>query len=199
MVEIPGYSPTEVLATIEYCADRVGQRFQFAYFDDDDIKQSASLFALEALAAGGYDPSRPLANFLYSHMVKRVLNLRRDKLVRCDPPCRSCHEGDFCTGGWQPCPRYARWAERNKSKASLAGSTPQRGDGPDDRSFGSEDDVAEDAARAELLARVDAEISLELRADWLRLRAGVRIPKTRRLAVEQAVRQILGDDLGEAE
>jgi hypothetical protein len=70
---------------------------------------------------------------------------------------------------------------------------------PETRTIGSEDDVAEDAARNELLSRVDRDIPIDLRADWLRIRAGVRIAKKRRLAVERAVKEILGNDLDDDE
>ncbi|HEY1191451.1 MAG TPA: hypothetical protein VGE74_27700 [Gemmata sp.] len=53
--------------------------------------------------------------------------------------------------------------------------------------------VPDSAADKELLDLVDAHVPLDLRADYLRMRAGEPVPKPRRERVLQAARDILGD------
>jgi len=54
-------------------------------------------------------------------------------------------------------------------------------------------DVETDVQTRELLQVIDAKLSVELRSAYLRMRAGNAVPKKERLAVEVAVREILGD------
>src|SRR3954453_8942961 len=79
----------DFLAAIEKVVGILASSFAFGYFEVEDIKQQARLFAIEAMKR--YDPSRPLDNFLYAHIKNRLINFRRDKFRRNDPPCLSCH------------------------------------------------------------------------------------------------------------
>jgi hypothetical protein len=57
------------------------------------------------------------------------------------------------------------------------------------------DDVQGDAEVSEILARIDRHLSVDLRADWLMMRAGGSLSKHKRQAVDEAVREILGADV----
>lgn len=188
-----GKTEAEVLAAIEKAVGILGPSFVFGFFDVEDVRQQGRLYALEVLERECYDPARPLENFLYSHVRNRLINFRRDKLRRNDPPCRRCHAGDPCGPDGEPCARYAGWAGRNRSKSNLMrplGLDRVADEGERRTRVGS---VAEGEAEvAELLKRIDEGLPAELRASYLQMRAGVAVPKARRLVVEAAVKEIIG-------
>jgi hypothetical protein len=188
-----GKTEAEVLLAIEKAVNILAPSFVFGYFDLDDIKQQGRVYALQALAAGGYDPSRPLENFLYAHIRNRYINLRRDKLRRSDAPCLRCHAGDPCGEDGQTCRRYDDWLARNQAKANILRPLDIEHIADErERRARVASTVCEDAERDELLRRIDEQLPVELRSSYLQMRAGVSIPRARRLVVEAAVKEILG-------
>lgn len=195
-----GKSLEEVLAAIEHVCLMLASSFTFGYFDVDDIKQQARIYAMEALPK--YDGERDLANFLFIHVRNRLLNLQRDKLRRNDPPCLSCHEGRPCSrsddglsGSPVVCRRYGEWFRRNAAKAGLmqpSGWTDALASQHTDRSQKS---ASEQVARQELLQRLDTDLPASLRSDYMRMKEGASLPRARREAVLRAAREVLGIDL----
>jgi hypothetical protein len=191
----PGHTQQSVLEAIERSVAILAPSFVFGPYDLDDVRQQARLYALEVLETDKYDASRPLANFLYTHIRNRLINLKRDKLHRTDVPCKRCHDGDFCTDGG-PCKVYSEWRARNSSKANLM--RPIALDHVADereRRTRTESTVHGDVETAELKRLIDERLPVELRADYLKMLGGVTIPPARRRAVEAAVKGILKGEL----
>ncbi len=182
-----GKTEAEVLEAIERAVNMLAPSFVFGYYDVDDVKQQARMFALEAMPR--YDPERPLFNFLCRHIRNRLINLRRDKQRRNDPPCQACHAGAPCEGGRSYCKKYSAWLTRNNAKANLCRPLGMECSGEEK---GRESTVVQDAELSETLRLIDVELPLGLRADYLRMREGVSVPKARREAVTEAVKEILG-------
>lgn len=193
--EYCGVGEAALMDAIEHVVLMLCDTFPFGYFDLDDIKQEARLFALKALPR--YDHERNLRNFLFIHVRNRLLNLQRDKKMRNDPPCAQCHNGDFCGKEvkGKACDDYTLWFRRNAAKSNLvqpgAWSDAVAAQHWDRNSPG----PPEIAAKAELLQRLDADMPAGLRGDFVRLRDGASVPKPRRDAVIAAARGILGVDL----
>jgi hypothetical protein len=61
-----------------------------------------------------------------------------------------------------------------------------------------ESSVVADVAARELLALIDTELEVDLRATYLQMREGKAVPSHRREAVEEAVREIVADALDQA-
>lgn len=193
MVIPPGYTEQSVLAAVEKCAAILAPKFVFGSYDLDDIRQQCHIFAIEVLEKEKFDPRRPLENFLYRHLKNQLINFKRNKFRRTDPPCHFCAGGQACPeAGVGYCAKYSQWLERNKNKANIASplgldnvcverETRARADSS----------VETEAEIGELLAKIDAELPVELRATYLQMRAGVSVPKTSRLKVERAVKDIL--------
>ena len=187
----------EVLEAIQTAASAL-TRFKFGPHDEDDIKQQAALFALQALEDDRYDPrpgpdgkpTRPLANFLYTHMRNRLINLKRDQFRRNDPPCRSCHEalpGRTEHADGQYCAKYEAWLKRNISKQNILCPA----DISDFEGGAASQDVVDDVQTSELLRLIDTQMPVSMRADYLRMRDGESLPKVRRLEIEEFVRNII--------
>ncbi len=184
----PGYTEKQVLDIIEQTVSILARSFVFGYFDVDDIKQYGRMYALELLEKETYDPKLPLQNYLHTHVRNRLCNLKRDKFRRTDAPCVTCHEGNYCTGTGEACPRYKAWFERNSRKANLMRPL----DLNEERTTRSPADcVSEEAEQNELFRLIDEKLPLDLRSSYLKIKAGVSVPKAQRERVEQAIREIL--------
>ena len=186
----PGKTEAEVLAAIKKTVDILAPSFAVGYYDIDDMKQEATWEAIRVLNKGKYDPDRPLENFLYVAIRRRLLNFQRDHVRRNDPPCKSCHEGKRCTEG-SFCKKYAKWLKTNNAKASAISPLGLNhiSDERDRNPSGGEQEVELN----ELLDKIDRELPVELRGYYLQMRDGLKIPKVKRLEVEKAVKLILGD------
>jgi DNA-directed RNA polymerase specialized sigma24 family protein len=184
----------QVVAVIDRIARILSSTFVFGYYDRDDIEQEARLFGIKAMEK--YDPSRPLENFIYSAVRSRLLNLRRDRLRRNDPPCKVCHLHFSANGPGHPngqiCKKYEGWRKRNTTKANLMRplGIDYVSDEKEARSR-CNSEVVGDAETNEILHLINLHLPMDLRADFLRMRDGVNIPKVRRQQVETAVREII--------
>lgn len=193
----PGHTEESVLAAIAKATAILSQSFVFGCYSAEDISQECHVFAIEALAKDKYNPELPLENFLYTHIRNRVTNLRRDRYRRNDYPCSSCHNSTPCAdavGGM--CPKYRAWWERNQRKANIASPLALDKVRDDSGRLGGESHVEEEAEIRELLDRIDAELPVDLRQTYLQMRAGVSVPKSKRLLVESAVKDILKEVIG---
>lgn len=196
----PGHTEASVLKAIEKAVNILAPSFVFGPYVLDDIKQEGFVFALEALEKGRYDPTRPLENYLYTHICNRFCNLKRNRFRRNDPPCAKCHAGDVCPDAipGDSCPKYRFWRERNQSKANLC--SPISLDHISDereRRTRANSTVEADAEIGELLDRIDEKLPIELRQPYLQMRAGVSVPKPVRLKVERAIIEICGGAIEE--
>lgn len=190
MILPPGKTEAEVLETIDKVVSVLARTYVFGYHDIEDIKQDGRLFALRLLNSGKYDPSRPLANFLYIHVRNRLINLVRDKVHRHDPPCKKCHSGNPCMPDGGFCKRYARWSKLNQTKSNLIR--------PGEFVEGTcEARQSDDVEVRELIHRIREHLPLELQSLYLKMRDGVSVPKHQRTQVEEAVRTILKEVIHE--
>jgi RNA polymerase sigma factor (sigma-70 family) len=171
--------------------------FAFGYFDVEDIKQQGRIFAIEAMAR--YDPTRPLDNFLYTHIKNRLINFRRDKFRRNDPPCFSCHNsiaGETLHADKQYCEKYLAWLHRNSVKQNIINALDISNIADElEPNMREESSVVEDIERNELLALIDMKLDVELRQVYLQMQAGDSVSKTKREQVEKAILDIVGDNI----
>lgn len=193
--DVSAESP-EFLSAMEHVAIVLSRSFCFGYFDLDDIRQQARLFALEALP--DYDGVRDLANFLFTHVRNRLLNFQRDKLRRNDPPCKACHAGNLCSGSPEgssdgvACQKYRRWFQRQVSKAGIM--QPSAWTEATDRRHCNPDEAgpSELAATQEVWQKIDERLPAEYRAEYRKMRDGLCINKARREHIIGVIRELLG-------
>lgn len=189
----PNHTENEVLRIIDKVVNQLAPSFRFGCWDLDDLKQFGRLKALELLEKGTYEVGRPLEAYIYTHCRNRYINLRRDELTRYDPPCEACAAGTFCNGD-TPCEKFACWQQRNHAKANL--QRPIDIDHvADEVRMHRASEVEAEASINESLRLIDANLPVELRSDYLKMRAGVSVPKMRRIEVERAVSEILKGDV----
>ncbi|HEY1190775.1 MAG TPA: hypothetical protein VGE74_24305 [Gemmata sp.] len=196
----PTVSEEQLLAAIAKVASVLSaKKLRLGIHDADDIGQIVAVLALEALPK--YEPSKGgLEGFLFRHCSNRILNMRRDELgLRSDPPCKVCYQHALGGGEGHPdgstCPVFARWWARRQRRTNLTHphDLDRVAELEQESRAWTDSNVPDSAANAELLDLIDAHVPLDLRADYLRMRAGEQLPKVRRERVLQAARDILDD------
>lgn len=188
---------TEVLDIIERVVTLLAPSFKFGYFDAEDMKQQARMFAIQALDK--YDESRPLPNFLYRHIRNRLINFKRDNFRRTEPPCKPCYMADtdgiassHTNGAF--CKRHIQWKKRNHSKQNLMNPL-DIGNINDEHETNTrtESSVVNNAEINEILEKIDRLLPAELRNIYLQMREGLSVTKSKRLEVEEYIKEIMNE------
>lgn len=170
-----GMTENEVLEVINKICDRYAYKFQFGYYEPEDIRQEAFIIAVDALER--YDESRPLENFLAVHVKNRLNNFKRDKYYRQNKK----KEDD-------------KQQQLNNSKKFLMEPLDIgniRDEHEKNMRLGNE--FVDNIANKELLDIIDEHLDVSLRSDYLRVRDGTYVPKPRREQIIQEVTKILKD------
>jgi hypothetical protein len=192
-------SEEEIVATIENVSNRLASKYRFGYHGVDDMKQQAAQFAIEGLAK--YDGKRPLENFLWTHVRNQLFNYKRDHFRRPDKPCFTCPFYDkHCEVSLNQCEKYedkmecslyTNWVNRNNSKQNImqpADIGNVRDEDEENMRIGDHTDEVE---RKELWTLIDKHLDIKLRADYIKMRNSIKIPKQKRIKVEQAILLIM--------
>ncbi len=177
----PKVLESEFLEVLDKITKKLIHKFRFGYHSAEDMKQQASIFALEALDR--YDGKRPLENFLWTHVRNRLFNFKRNNYQRPDSPCIGCkfHDKNFDKSkngcleftNKMDCHLYNNWFKRNENKKNIMQPSYIENDQEYFSSkFGS--DVAGDKEIVEFL---DANIESEFRESYLKLKHGTKVNK----------------------
>ena len=186
-------STEDFLLALDNICKRLANKFRFAYHSIDDMKQQAAIFALEGLK--NYDKSRPLENFLWTHVRNRLFNYKRDHYQRPDKPCLTCPFYDSkCSKSSSECTEFS-----NKNECSLYSSWLKRNDAKknimkpigldlilDYPTKHSEDQTVIDIQNKEIIDIIDNNISTKNRPIFLKLQGNIKIskPELQKLLVE---------------
>lgn len=172
---------SEFLAVLDKITKKLIHKFRFGYHSTEDMKQQASIFALEALDR--YDGKRPLENFLWTHVRNRLFNFKRNNYQRPDSPCIGCkfhdkkleksESGCLEFTNKIDCHLYNNWFKRNENKKNIMQPSYIENEQEYFSSkFGS--DIAGDKEIVEFL---DANIEAEFRESYLKLKHGTKVNK----------------------
>jgi DNA-directed RNA polymerase specialized sigma24 family protein len=160
-------SEQEVVDMITKVSERLSNKFTFAFYTTEDIRQEAFIIGMEALER--YDESKPLENFLFVHMANRLKNFKRDNYFRQD-------EGN------------AEKVQKRKKNllepANLENFSVAR----------EEEDLLSKISNSEIMELVKRSMPSAMRSDYLRLCAGVSISKNRKSEIEAIIREIIEDE-----
>ena len=201
-MKIPkGMTEDEVLEIIDNVAQRLAYKFKFGYHDLDDMKQQARFFALQVLPK--YDNKRPLENFLWSCVHNKLFNYKRDNFERPGYPCQTCpfdawkEDTDECMkyGDKLECKYYSVWYKRNTSKRNVMHPI-DLGNVQDEheQNMKTEFDVLEYLDAKELNEKIEKELPVDMRMDYIKLQNGVNINKNRRNTLMKIIKDIINHD-----
>ena len=148
--------------------DRIAPRYTFGYYELDDIKQESFIICLEAIEK--YDNSRPFENFISKHLSNRLKTLIRDKYSRSNIESEK-HE------------------KLNQSKKNLMDLKSVDG------SYKIyEDDIIERMSTSEAIETLMQELPPSMRNNFYRLANGVSIQSSKKQALFEKVKEILGEN-----
>lgn len=153
------------LKTIQKIAKALAPKYVFDCYEREDIEQEAVLMGIEALPR--WDSSRPLENFLYTHINNRLKNFKRDNY------CRLGQEGE---------PEKIQQNKKNILDAVCLNES----------SVQIEIDLDALIDKKELMAKIEFNLPAKNRKDFLRLIAGSRISQKKKEELLIIIRNILG-------
>lgn len=176
-----GVTEEEFLKVLDNISKRLGYKFKFGYHDFDDMKQQAAIFAMEGLEK--YDKTRPLENFLWTHVRNRLFNYKRNNYQRPDKPCFTC---PFFDKGYKlsnnqcskykekkDCDLYAAWSNRNEAKKNIMQPTHIE----NDNYHAGDNDFVNSLGNEEIIKFLDSNIQSDHRENYLKLKHGAKLPK----------------------
>lgn len=185
------------LAALDKISKKLIHKFKFGYHEAEDMKQQAAIFAIEGLK--NYDHSRPLENFLWTHVRNRLFNYKRDNYQRPDKPCLTCPFYDkLCKSSTSSCTKYnekndcdlfAHWNNKNSAKKNIM--KPLDIDIVKETSTKGDDPIGELIKKRELLDSIDKRIPVKFRQSYLTLLGGQKIPKKDYVALLECIKDIL--------
>lgn len=188
-------SSEEFLKVLDNISKRLGHKFRFGYHEFDDMKQQAAIFALEGLEK--YDNTKPLENFLWTHVRNRLFNYKRNNYQRPDKPCFNCVFFDknySCSNNQcseynnkNDCELYSSWATRNEAKKNIM----QPSYIEHDPLHKEHDSLFLDVQNKEIVEYLDNNINSEYRENYLRLKHGDKIPRQQLLKLQKYIAELM--------
>jgi hypothetical protein len=186
----PKVSDEQFLETLDIITKKLVYKFRFGYHDIEDMKQQAAVFALEGLKK--YDHSRPLENFLWTHVRNRLFNYKRDNYQRPDKPCLTCplyqpnDEVSDCAQFKDKlnCNAYKVWFKRNDSKKNIM--QPSYIDGKDPQN---KKDFLRDIMNSEVIDQIEDTLPIKYRNTYLKLKHGMKVAKNDKVKLQNYIKR----------
>lgn len=185
----------EFIRVLNNISKRLAYKFKFGYHSFEDMKQQAAVFALEGLEK--YDHSRPLENFLWTHVRNRLFNYKRDNYQRPDKPCLKCRFYDAkCSKSnnqcleytnKDDCEEYKTWNNRNSNKKNIMKPSSIE----ESAELSSSDSLINAISNKQILDLLDREIQTEFRETYLKLKHGEKVYKSELDKLTKHIKNIL--------
>lgn len=180
----------QVLEAIDKVVGRLAYKFKFGYHDIEDMKQQATQEALKCLDQ--WDGVRPLENFMWTHVHNRLYNFKRDNYARLNKPCDTCPfwQNKQCTkyDNQLDCDLYDGWVRRNEAKKALMSTVEHQDITPH------ESDINDQVFGKSIFYLLNSKIPPYAREDWIRFTNNLKLPKTRRLALIELMKEIVQEE-----
>lgn len=161
----PTFQQQEIILKV---IDRIAPKYTFGYYELDDIKQESYIICLEAIEK--YDKSRPFENFISKHLSNRLKTLIRDKYSRSNIESEK-HE------------------KLNQSKKNLMDLKSTDG------SYKIyEEDIIDRMSTSEAIETLMEKLPPSMRNNFYRLANGVSIQSSKKAALFDKVKEILGEN-----
>lgn len=183
-------SDEQFLETLDIITKKLVYKFKFGYHDIEDMKQQAAIFAIEGLKK--YDHSRPLENFLWTHVRNRLFNYKRDHYQRPDKPCLTCPLyqpnnsisdcGEF--NDKLNCASYKTWFHRNNSKKSIMQPVYIEDKDPENKK-----DFVNHLSNQELIEKIEQTLPIKYRETFLKIKYGNKVSKNDKVKLQNYLKK----------
>ena len=191
----PKINEEEFIEVINKITKKLSYKFKFGYHDVEDMKQQATIFAIEALEK--YDHKRPLENFLWTHVRNRLFNYKRDNYQRPDKPCLTCplydpklqKSNSGCTkfDDKRDCDLYRGWESRNERKKNLM----QLSYIHDNNETLDNNNLLDSISNKEIITTLENNLTYEYREIYLKLKNGEKIKNNDMKKLKKEILNIL--------
>lgn len=198
----PGMTEEQVAAAIEKVVSSLAMKFRFGYHETEDMKQEARLEAIKLMNSNKYDSSRPLENFMYTHVRNRLLNFKRNNYKRTEPPCISCPFYDkHCKKSTNQCAeftnkddckKYSNWMARNKAKQGLM--HPVDISSIFDEKLSAKHCLTRDIELREIISIIQEKLPEFLQPLWEKAKSGEKLCKSEKDKLQKYILKILEVD-----
>ncbi len=160
----------QVINLIQKVSRRLSKKFTFGTYTRDDIEQEAFIQGMECLER--YDEERPLENFLCVHISNRLHDLRRNKhfTISSNPDINRINE---------------------KKRLLLEPINISHVREHNENSMVYDDTVINDHVISDMSLLIDLFLETGLRTDYLKIKQGIYIMKSRREEIYAEIRLIL--------
>lgn len=184
-MKIPeGYTETQVLEIINKILSSIASRYAFGIYGADDIKQEGFILALDGLEK--YNGSAPLENFLRIHLGNRLKDFKRDNSFRINIHCNKC---DIFDENCQSCCKRQQTQDMKKNLLN-----PIDINVVSDTNAFYEGSLIDTLEMVEILDKINKKLPVEYRQDYLKIKDGVYVPKSRKIEIEAVITKIIEDD-----
>lgn len=166
-----GIDEEHAIEVITKVSKRLAPKYVFAGYEVDDIEQEAFLIGISGLAK--YDPTRPLENFMYTHINNRLKTFKRDNFYRMD---------------------YGSSAQKIQDrKKNLLEPVSI------DCLYGvcTTDEIMGEAYIREMIDLIDQKLPSYLRRDYLKLQSNSPLPKGRKARIIEIIELIINGEYDE--
>jgi len=163
-----GINEEEAYKVIMRVAKRLAPKYVFATYEVEDIEQEAFLIGVAGLEK--YDKSRPLENFMYTHINNRLKTFKRDNYYRLD----------YGSAAQKIQDRKKSLLEPINLDALYNICTPNNTD--------------IEAQLNEILQLIDEKLPPGLRRDYLKLKHNAPLPKGRKAIIVSTIKKIVNGE-----
>lgn len=181
-----GYSENEVLDIIEKILSKIAKKYIFGIYSLDDIKQEGFIIAIKDILPE-YDASLPLENFLRISLNHRLKNFKRNNYIRINRPCSKCKTFD------PKCEKCCKRQQNQDVKKNLLNPIDIH-IVVDDKQTMYEGSLMDTLEMVEILDKINKRLSVEYRQDYLKIKEGLYVPKSRKEEIEKIITEIIEDD-----
>jgi hypothetical protein len=189
----------DFLQALDTISKKLIYKFKFGYHEIEDMKQQAAIFALEGLE--NYDSSRPLENFLWTHVRNRLFNFKRDNYHRPDNVCVGCPFFDpkfknsinQCSKflNKDDCSIYSESNEKNSTRKNLMQPCDIDTVNHD---FHSHNSIMDILSNVEIIRIIEKNIHTKYRETYLKIKGGVKVSKNDLCLLQDHIREILKEN-----
>lgn len=198
--QIPkGMTEQEFLDIVAKVSFKPSFRFRFGYMTAQDLQQELWVLLTERKDGkpsimDRYDNSRPLENFLRVAIPNKLKNYKRDnyeRIYELKCACKLCkqkieHEARLS------CLRYKQWYFRNIAKKNvLLPIDIDNVNNEKEENMSENTDINDKIDHEEIFRNIDMKLPVNMRADYIKMKSGGKLGKTREEEILTKIREIL--------
>lgn len=170
----------ETFEIIDRLLRRLSAKYTFDSYEADDMYQEGYIIACKALKA--YDPTKgtTLSTFLYKHLSRRLINFIRDHSIRTKNHC--IKHSEYIEG----CPNCQQRQATQDAKRGI-----QRPKDITNLDFSESSTQLAELEIKEVEKRINSILPKEMREDYLRMKDGDYVSRSRRMEIETKILEVI--------